>query len=415
VLEIWWILRCTSSLVSLAAAKGFVNRGSTAKNFTTLLGETMPASGQNNAQDTALGGSSSAPYALDHGAPIIMVEGRKHSVEDRRRVRAQAARASAAASRETRQRNRGDQTSRQASTSRVEAPNPQNQSGPVDLDAASQRPDLHRASTSLPAQPLTAQPTMRQEAEASKMPLTIWLHEWLKSSPSLQAAALEYGRQGRTGAVGSDLFAGQAPYEVALGFEREEARFELPIAVPRGFAELQRSGSINDALGLLVGRTACFNFGGPGAKRRLQALLRDLVLSTGQWSASRSVQRIHEYVRIACVCLTIFQSQRASGQEVVQNPHYQMGLEAAWQEANTLDPGDLQDRSTAQVLLWAGTMVILTCGAPVVSLNPLVPLLCEYLQLETWETQRQLLSTFIYPASFLDARCRQLFEELTYR
>jgi hypothetical protein len=256
---------------------------------------------------------------------------------------------------------------------------------------------------------------MRPEAEAPTMPLTIWLHEYLKASPSLQAAALDYGRQGWSGGVGSDLLAGHAPYEVALGFERDEARFELPIAVPRGFAELQRSGSINDALGLLVGRTACFNFGGPGAKRRLQTLLRDLVMSTGERITSRSVQRIHQYVRIACVCLTIYQSQRASGQEVVQNPHYQIGLEAAWQEANTLDPGDLQDPSTAQVLLWAGTMVSLTYGAPIASLNPLVPLLCKYLQLETWETQRQLLSTFIYPASFLDASCRQLFEDLTQR
>jgi hypothetical protein len=343
-----------------------------------------------------------------------MVEGRKHSVEDRRRVRAQAARASAAASRETRQRNRGDQTSRQTSTSRTETPSQQNQPGPSESDAASQRSDFHRANISLPAQPLsTAQPDMRPEAGAPSTPLTIWLHEWLKSSPSLQAAALEHGRQGRAGAMGSVLLTGQAPYEVALGLEREAARFELPIAVPRGFADLQRSGSISDALGALVGRTACFNFGGPGAKRRLQTLLRDLVISTGHRNASRSVQRIHEYVRIACVCLTIFQSQRASGQEVVQNPHYRIGLEAAWQEANTLDPGDLQDPSTAQVLLWAGTMISLTYGAPIASLNPLVPLICEYLQLQTWETQRQLLSTFIYPASFLDARCRQLFDDLT--
>jgi hypothetical protein len=255
---------------------------------------------------------------------------------------------------------------------------------------------------------------MRPEADLPSMPLTIWLHEWLKSSPSLQAAALRHASQGQTGTASSSPLAGRHPYELALVIEREEARFELPIAVPRGFAELQRSGSINDALGALVGRTACFNFGGPGAKRRLQTLLSDLVMSTVEWSASRSVQRIHDYIRIACVSLTIFQSQRASGQDVLQNPHYQFGLKAAWQEANNLDPGDLQDPSTAQVLLWAGIMVTLTYGAPIVSFNPLVPLLCEYLRLETWETQRQLLSTFIYPASFLDARCRQLFEDLTH-
>jgi hypothetical protein len=254
---------------------------------------------------------------------------------------------------------------------------------------------------------------MLPNTDASLMPLTIWLHEWLQSSPLMQIAALDEGRQSSSGSVRPNPLPGQAPFEVAPRSERDEARFELPIAVPRGFAELQRSGSINDALVVLVGRTACFNFGGPGAKRRVQALLRDVVMLSGQEISSRPAQRVHQYVRLACVCLTLFQSQRASGQEIAQNPQYRAGLDAAWQEAVALDPGDLQNPSTAQVLLWAGTIISLTCGALPAPLNPLLRLLCEYLELKSWEALRHLLSIFIYPASFLDASCRQFFEDVT--
>ena len=196
----------------------------------------------------------------------------------------------------------------------------------------------------------------------------------------------------------------------------EIAALTLPLALPKGFADLRRQISIDDGLITLISRNACFPFAGPGVGFRIQALLAETILSRPQNGAGGIVEwaghPIESYLRVACVCLTIFQGQRAGGQELAQDPRYNVGLDACWTETMGLDPSPLRDPNAAEAAIWVMFIISVTCAPQANGFRELLRYLLDQHQIRYWENVRHLLSNFIYPASFLDVPCKQFYDSL---
>lgn len=190
----------------------------------------------------------------------------------------------------------------------------------------------------------------------------------------------------------------------------------LPIALPKGFANLQKRISISDGFLVLLSRTACFDYGSPGVENRLNSLLFDIVMTTATMTVAQPGQAanhpIQSHLRLACACLTIFQGQRADGATFAGNEKYNLGYQAAWAEATLLDQDALKEPKSAEAALWAVFIISVTCGSTVNFFHRLLHELMGSLQLKYWEQVRNVLLDFIYPGSFLDEPCKQFYNKL---
>ena len=193
-------------------------------------------------------------------------------------------------------------------------------------------------------------------------------------------------------------------------------KFQLPLALPRGFTVLQQRIAISESMLGLLSRTACVDFSSPGVEKRLHQLLFDLIINiAGSALPIPTAQKTHplqSHLRVACVCLTIFQGQRANGQVFAEDSKYQVGLNAAWSEATMLDKTALDEPKSAEASLWVMFMITVTTGATATFFQQQVLALLRDLQLSYWEQVRKVLLDFIYPVSFLDAPCKTFYESL---
>ncbi|EMD00373.1 hypothetical protein BAUCODRAFT_162229 [Baudoinia panamericana UAMH 10762] len=349
-------------------------------------------------------GSDSGPanQSSNRHQPLLIVnEQGRHTEESRRIVRAQAARASAAQSRLTRARNRGERET-------------------------TARDDSHVT----PAAPPSSQPAAAAQDQPAAIgtyaaletpPLALWL-------PSIVGGATGAIAQQAVGAV--QTFTPQPPQPQQLfsagsfGFRSpgagegpqspsEAGKVHLPLALPRGFAALQQRITVSDALLGLLSRTACIDFASPGVEQRLHQLLFDLIANiAGSALALQPCHPIQAHLRVACTCLTIFQGQRANGQVFAQDRKYQYGLEAAWSEAILLDQRALSEPKAAEASLWAVFMITVTTGSTATFFHQQLFNLLQDLQLQYWEQVRKVLLDFIYPVSFLDEPCKVFYDSL---
>ncbi|RMY48416.1 hypothetical protein D0865_08092 [Hortaea werneckii] len=318
--------------------------------------------------------SDSSPARQDdRPAPLVIVSERgRHTEASRRIVRAQAARASAAQSRVTRARNRGEREG--ASYEPVQSPSARSPyaQGPVRSSSSSE----HTRDQTLYAP--HASPESRTSLDDS--PLLRWLPSvlgdaWDPSSsfgtPSMPALAMR-----------SDSFS-----NISSSSPRspsDSTKFQLPVALPRGFASLQQRIHISDMMSTLLSRTACVDYDSPGVEHRLHQLLYDLVVGTAGL-ASQPGHPIQGHLRIACTCLTIFQGQRANGEVFARDRRYQIGLDAAWSEATQLDHSALEEPKSAEASLWAVFIISVTTGATAGFFHRSLNSLLHDLQLSYWE------------------------------
>ncbi|KAF2207861.1 hypothetical protein CERZMDRAFT_7874, partial [Cercospora zeae-maydis SCOH1-5] len=190
----------------------------------------------------------------------------------------------------------------------------------------------------------------------------------------------------------------------------------LPIALPRGFATLQTRITISDDFMVLLSRTACFDYASTGVEDRLNELLFDIVMNTATSAilgpTKSSDHPISKHLRLACVCLTIFQGQRVDGATFAGNQNYDLGLQAAWNEAMVLDQAALQDQKSAEAALWAVFVISVTCGSTATFYHHLLYSLMQDLQLAHWSQVRNVLLDFIYPGSFIDAPMQHFYQKL---
>jgi len=328
---------------------------------------------------------------------IVSQQGRNNEAA-RRIVRAQAARASAAQSRVTRARNREE---RGWGGQRESGPSTALLSDPSRVEQA-----LSPGSGSL-------------ERDSNFGPLSTWLGGIVPISATAtteRAAALAARvRPSETGAIDPS-----APTDVRGGLLRSTMSegapsggtpgLKLPLATPKGFAALQSRIAVSDALLNLISRTACVDFASPGEEARLNELLIDLVIfAAGSTLTIQPSHPVQAHIRVACVCLTIFQGQRANGAVFANDPKYRDGLEAAWVEATLLDVGALAEPKAAEASLWAVFMISVTTGATANFFRATLQELIHDLQLRCWEQVRKVLLDFIYPVSFLDEPCKTFY------
>lgn len=188
---------------------------------------------------------------------------------------------------------------------------------------------------------------------------------------------------------------------------------QLPVAVPRGFVELRRRIEISADFLTLVSRAACFDFGSPGVETRLHQLIVELVSSSSAGVTRLLIpgHPIQGHVRIACICLTIFQGQRADGQILARDPRYEAGLHAAWSEVTMMDQAALTEPKTAQASLWAIIIISVTTGIGATAdfFHTLLHNLLRDLNISMWEQVRTMLLDYIYPVSLLDEPCKRFF------
>ena len=197
------------------------------------------------------------------------------------------------------------------------------------------------------------------------------------------------------------------------GLSSAPTPFQLPLALPRGFSALEQRLPVSGLLLNLLSRTACIDFASPGVEERLHQLLFDLVIQTaGAALSPQPVHPIQGHLRVACVCLTIFQGQRANGQCFSRDSKYQDGLTAAWSEAVLLDKQALSEPKAAEASLWAVFMISVTTGATIDFFQQQIQGLLNDLQLRYWEQVRKVLLDFIYPVSFLDESCKSFYQNL---
>ncbi|KAK6394479.1 hypothetical protein LTR65_001813 [Meristemomyces frigidus] len=190
-------------------------------------------------------------------------------------------------------------------------------------------------------------------------------------------------------------------------------KFQLPMALPRGFAALQQRIPVADAMLGLITRTACVDFASPGVEQRLHQLLLDLIVKGAALGfVLQSGHPVQGHLRIACTCLTIFQGQRANGQIFAQDHKYQVGLEAAWSEAILLDRNALSEPKSAEAALWAVFIISVTTGATANFFHQALHRLLQDLQIDYWEQVRNVLTSFIYPGSFLDEPSKHFYNNL---
>ena len=192
---------------------------------------------------------------------------------------------------------------------------------------------------------------------------------------------------------------------------------QLPMAVPRGFSQLGQRIEMCGEFVLLISRTACFDFGSKGVQVRLHMLLLDLVVfSAGASMANMAIpgHPIQAFLRVACTCLTIFQGQRADGQNSTDDPNYRAGLEAAWAEVLDMDQAALKEPKTAQVSLWAIFIISVCTGADatVRLFHSVLHSILSDLNLSAWDDVRTTLLEFVFPVSFLDEPCKSFLKGL---
>ncbi|TKA23885.1 hypothetical protein B0A50_07020 [Salinomyces thailandicus] len=356
--------------------------------------------------------SNSSPSHPRNGpTPLVIVSERgRHTDESRRIVRAQAARASAAQSRVTRARNRSGKDVWGRET--IQSPPLRS---PTIQDHA-QFPlgsDIGHGPASFAAR-------SGPEAVQGRLPLIAWLPSVLGGAAGaianptsiLSAQALT---PPPTGSL-SSLPRPPLSFQAKLSGEQspsESGKFQLPLALPRGFAALQQRIPISDTLTGLLSRAACVDFGSPGVENRLHELLFDLIVRGAELGlAMPQGPSIQKHLRIACTCLTIFQGQRANGAVFAQDQRYQIGLEAAWSEATLLDQEALAEPKSAEASLWAVFIISVTTGATANFFHRSLYGLLRDLQLRYWEQVRRVLLDFIYPVSFLDEPCKHFYDSV---
>ncbi|KAF2486626.1 hypothetical protein BDY17DRAFT_321403 [Neohortaea acidophila] len=192
-----------------------------------------------------------------------------------------------------------------------------------------------------------------------------------------------------------------------------EHRPQLPLAIPRGFVTLQSRVYISESLMALLSRTSCFDFISQGTETRLQQLLVDLTFRSHEQTAAGACDSpLQDYLRIACISMSIYQGQHTDAAVFARDDRYQRGLEAAWSEAWLLDRNALRTPQSAEASLWAVFIISVTTGT---SSNLFRPLLCTLLQdlhLSSWVEVRSVLLGFIYPVSLFDGPCRMLYDAL---
>jgi len=276
---------------------------------------------------------------------VIVSERGRHDEASRRLVRAQAARASAAQSRITRARNREEREAREGPTS----PNAPSEA------AANRAPSL--PSTSPPSETVAQLPLL----------------DWLNHTPSISDAS---GRQTPGNANGSNRSSwagtpgsnGCFPLQGSTQAQSpgQDGGRTLPLALPRGFAQLRQRISMTGGFVSLISRSACIDFISPGVEDRLNQLIGDLIMSSTSLGISSLPDLSHPvqgHFRIACTCLTIFQCQRVTGQAFATDPRYNAGLLAAWSEVLTMNQNALSEPKAAQASLWAIIIISVTTGA----------------------------------------------------
>lgn len=346
----------------------------------------MPRSPADNG--LSAGGGQTTILRVSQSAPLVIVsEQGRHDEASRRLVRAQAARASAAQSRITRARNRDQREGR------VGAQSPHEQ-----FVFAAQEPP--------PPSPV-APPDV-----PGYTPLLDWL------SGATCGALLDQRPSANNDNCGPQMpGAGGLPFHAFQTNTGADSGRQLPLAVPRGFATLRQRVDISAEFLTLISRTACFDFGSPGVKSRLHQLILDLILSSVDVATSNLPVPGHPvqgHLRIACICLTIFQGQRPDGKKVAGDSEYDAGLSAAWSEVLTMDQGALTEPETAQASLWAVFIISVTTGAGAAAsvFHQVLHTLFQDLNVQVWEHVRSILLEFIFPVSFLDEPCKKFFHGL---
>ncbi|KAK0837403.1 hypothetical protein LTS02_017972 [Friedmanniomyces endolithicus] len=317
------------------------------------------------------GSGSDQPGKPGQQQPLFIVsEQGRHTEESRRIVRAQAARASAAQSRVTRARNRGEREG----TVQAAPENEPSQGTPRDAPATEsglQKPFGH-------------------------MPLAGWL-------PCIIGGAAGAVVQ-QTAVLATNTASSISAPPAPSGFG-----IYKPSIIPSPMAKQASSSyqspclegslrSSREAMLGLISRTACIDFASPGVEQRLHQLLFDLIANVaGAALTTQPGHPLQSHLRVACTCLTIFQGQRANGQVFAQDQKYQVGLEAAWSEAMLLDQTALDEPKSAEASLWAVFMIMVTTGATATFFHKQLHGLLQDLQLRYWEQVRKVLLDFIYP------------------
>lgn len=339
--------------------------------------------------DKSRSSSSSTPVQSGSNAPLVIVSERgRHSDESRRIVRAQAARASAAQSRVTRARNRGEREGML-------------REGPASPGFGESSQGLDSPSSEGIA-----------NVDIVNKPLIIWLSSILNTSVASlveNAQALSPSSLARATTTFASF--------LGSGASTSEYRPQLPPAVPRGLTTLQQRIQISDNVMALMSRTSCFDFDSPGVQQRLHQLLFDLIVgyTAGTLlSVPLPGHPIQDHLRVACTCLTIFQGQRADGAVFAYQEKYERGLEAAWSEAMLLDQDALKEPKSAEASLWAVFIISVTTGSTANFFHHLLRGLFEDLQLYNWSQVRNTLLDFIFPVSFLDAPCKAFYDNVQH-
>ncbi|KAK3070361.1 hypothetical protein LTR53_010603 [Teratosphaeriaceae sp. CCFEE 6253] len=344
---------------------------------------------------------------------FIVSEQGRHTDESRRIVRAQAARASAAQSRVTRARNRGERDGTAQLPHESEPPPPP--PAPLPAPPVEQPPANNGPSTAFGPLPLAAWlPYIIGGATGAVVQQAAGLAASAVSSVPAPAPPTGFGFAKPFLPTPSFGFPSAAPSsEPAQPPPDAASKFQLPLALPRGFATLQQRIPVSEAMLALVSRTACIDFHSAGVEQRLHQLLFDLIANVaGSALMTQPGHPIQSHLRVACTCLTIFQGQRANGQVFAQDQKYQIGLEAAWSEATMLNRLALDEPKSAEASLWAVFMIMVTTGATATYFHQQLHGLLRDLQLRYWEQVRKVLLDFIYPVSFLDEPCKSLYDTL---
>ncbi|CAK3896278.1 Hypothetical predicted protein [Lecanosticta acicola] len=382
-------------------------------------------------------GEASRSSGPRRNPPLVIVSERgRHSEASRRIVRAQAARASAAQSRETRARNREDRHQRDGPQSPPEnsPPPPRNVQSPNALNPNVQnrsyipgaQEDSQREANDQDQSQDQSGNQESSEEEGPLAPLKNWIINVLHlSANSFAASAAILASTGRPQlGNASEVLSTAGGFLAHSGSAMESIQISgglfnrrLPVALPRGFANLQQRIAISDAFLVIISRTACFDFASPGVENRLHELLFDIVMTSATATLANTTQpghSIQSHLRIACTCLTIFQGQRADGMAFAHDQKYSFGLEAAWSEATVLDQNALKEPKSAEAALWSLFIISVTCNSTVHLLHfqQLLWGLLQDLQLRYWEQVRNVLLDFIYPGSFLDEPCKAFYDQL---
>lgn len=369
-------------------------------------------------RENSTGGSESPAGADQQPINMIMVEGAggRHSEADRRRVRAAAARASAQASRETRQRNREDRDQDNIADSPSSGhppPLPQQarlsnpSQPPINANLAQSNEQYAQVQTHMVNEHMLARPS----PDPALMPLVAWSRVLRRGPAIAQAMGSHFGNLAAHTTSNIESADDQAFNPGLANLDRTDVGRGLPIVLPSGFKDLRHEVPMEGTLLVLMSRTACFDFGGPNVESRLQILLCELV-DSGVSDDFAQFHPIQNYLRLACVCLVIFQGQRADGREFANDRRYDDGLRLAWEEAKHLNPMALRDRATVRASLWAVFIISATFGYHLDGFARSLLAILDELRLHSWPDLQEIFVRFIYPGSLLEEPCKGLYEAL---